>query len=44
MILPAMVISGSALVSVVLDLPTNGAAVAERSLQSQDMYPGRLPS
>ena len=35
-ILPAMV-SGSALVSIVLDLPTNGPLLL-RSLQSQDMY------
>jgi peptide/nickel transport system permease protein len=36
MILPAM-ISGSALVAVVMDLPTNGPLLL-RSLQSQDMY------
>ncbi|HEY9548865.1 MAG TPA: ABC transporter permease [Kiloniellaceae bacterium] len=36
MILPAMV-SGSALVSIVMDLPTNGPLLL-RSLQSQDMY------
>ncbi len=36
MILPAM-ISGSALVSIVMDLPTNGPLLL-RSLQSQDMY------
>ncbi len=36
MILPA-VISGAALVSVVMDLPTNGPLLL-RSLQSQDMY------
>jgi peptide/nickel transport system permease protein len=35
-ILPAMV-SGSALVSIVMDLPTNGPLLL-RSLQSQDMY------
>lgn len=35
-ILPAM-ISGSALVSIVMDLPTNGPLLL-RSLQSQDMY------
>lgn len=36
LILPAM-ISGSALVSIVMDLPTNGPLLL-RSLQSQDMY------
>jgi peptide/nickel transport system permease protein len=36
MILPAM-ISGSALVAIVMDLPTNGPLLL-RSLQSQDMY------
>ncbi len=36
MILPAM-ISGAALVSIVMDLPTNGPLLL-RSLQSQDMY------
>ena len=36
MILP-QVVSGAALVSVVMDLPTNGPLLL-RSLQSQDMY------